>query len=204
MKRSVLKSCVSVLLLMGACGLGSSVEAVTLDFDSLSDLDAVTTQFSGLTFSNTAVLTAGISLNEFEFPPRSGANVVIDDSGAITIVFDAPQVSVGGFFTYLVPLVFTAFDAADLVVGAETSDFGSNLALSGDPGSSPNEFLGVVFAGGIKRITIEGDPAGESFTLDDFTFTARITSVPGPATVILMGLGLTSLVGWRHVRQARK
>ena len=40
----------------------------TLDFESLSDLESVTNQFSGVTFANAVALTAGISLNEFDFP----------------------------------------------------------------------------------------------------------------------------------------
>ncbi len=184
-----------LMMLFVLAGFGGPASATVINFDGLSDLDSVTTQFSGLTFSNTTVLTAGISLNEFEFPPRSGANVVFDDGGAIMIVFDVPQVSIGGFFTYLVPLTFTAFDAADLVVGADTSDFDSNLALSGDPGSAPNEFLGVAFAGGIRSITIEGDVAGGSFSLDDLTFTVSV--VPAPPVLLLLAAGIGMLI-WRR------
>ena len=38
-----------------------------IDFETLSDADPVTNQFTGLTFTNTTAITAGISLNEFEF-----------------------------------------------------------------------------------------------------------------------------------------
>lgn len=192
-----------ILLVTALLWLSSPAAATVIDFETLSDLDSVTTQFAGVTFSNTTAATAGITLNEFEFPPRSGVNVVFDDGGTMTIVFDGLQTTVGGFFNYGIGLTFTAFDAINSVIGADTSDFSSNLTLSGDSGSSPNEFLGVIFAGGIKKVTIEGDPAGTSFTLDDLTFTTRITTVPGPPTVALIGLGLASLIGWRRIREFR-
>jgi hypothetical protein len=66
--------------------------ALTIDFESLSDSEIVTTQYAGVgvTFSNATALTAGISLNEFDFPPNSGVNVVYDEGGPMTISFDIP------------------------------------------------------------------------------------------------------------------
>jgi hypothetical protein len=61
------------------------------------------------------------------------------------------------------------------------------LALSGDPGSSPNEFLSVSFASSISSVTITGDPAGGSFVMDDATLaTADTESVPEPTTFSLI------------------
>lgn len=175
------------------------VQAVTIDFDTLSDSEPVTTQFPGLTFTNATALTAGITLNEFEFPPHSGANVIFDDGGPMSILFAVLQASVGGFFTYLTPLTLTAFDGGGGVVATETSAFSSNLALSGDAGSSPNELLTVAFATGITTVTIQGDTSGSSLTLDDLTFsplTSPAPSVPAPSSLFLMiaGLALSGLV----------
>jgi hypothetical protein len=175
-----------------------------INFDSLADLTSVTTQFSGLTFGNTTVLTAGFSLNEFEFPPLSGMNVVFDDGGRMGIVFDTLQASVGGYFTYGTALTFTAYTAGGSVVGTDTSDFLSNLALSGDPGTLPNEFLGITSSDGIQRITIEGDFFGGSFTLDNLTFEAAAAPVPEPSIPLLLGSGLAHRHGRRepsHVRE---
>src|ERR1035437_846057 len=88
-------------------------DADLLDFESLTSLEVVTTQFPGLTFSNTITLTAGISLNELDFPPRSGVNVVSDDGGPISILFSTPMLSFSGYFTYIVPLSLEAFDSSD-------------------------------------------------------------------------------------------
>ena len=69
----------------------------------------------------------------------AGVNVVFDDGGAITIVFDGLQATVGGFFTYATRLTFTGFDALNFVVGIDTSDFNSNLAISGDVGAGDHD-----------------------------------------------------------------
>lgn len=157
-----------------------------INFDSLNDSDIVTNQFSGAVFSNTIVLTAGISLNEFEFPPRSDFNVASDNGGPITISFTTPVLSFVGYFTYLVPLTLTAFDAGNGQVGQAVSLFSNNLALSGDPGSSPNELLQVAFAAGISSITITGDQFGGSFTLDDAAFEPTAAGVPEPHSLLLL------------------
>src|SRR4051812_25425006 len=68
-------------LILFTLSVGSSAVATTLDFENLTDSDALTTQYSGLAFSTAIVLTAETSLNEFEFPPQSGVNVVSDNEG---------------------------------------------------------------------------------------------------------------------------
>jgi hypothetical protein len=57
-------------LLVGLTIVGEA-RATTIDFEGFPDSTIVTTQYPGLTFSNTIILTSGISLNEFEFPPHS-------------------------------------------------------------------------------------------------------------------------------------
>lgn len=177
-------------------GTSASAAPLLLDFESLSDGESVSSQFAGMTFSNAATLTAGISLNEFDFPPHSGSNVVFDDGGAMLIQFTAPIFSFGGFFTYAAPLTLTAFDAGHNAVTSVSSAFLSNLGL--DAGSVPNEFLTVLWASGISSVTIHGDAFGGSFTLDDATVTPLdTTTVPEPATLALVGIGLALVAGRR-------
>ncbi len=179
--------------------LPSYVHAIptTIDFESLADSDIVTNQFPGLTFSHTTVLTAGVSLNELEFPPHSGGNVVSDDGGPISIAFTIPQGEVSGFFTYTTQLTLTAFDALHHPLDITTPAFQANLALSSDPGSSPNEFLRVFFPNSITSVTLAGAPFGGSFTLDNL----KITSIPEPSTLLLLASSLAGLLGWRSVRR---
>src|SRR5947207_2203983 len=82
----------------------TQASAATIDFEGFPDSTILTTQYPGLTFSNAMILTAGISLNEFELPPHSGVNVVSDNAGPMTLDFASPITSFSGYFTYLVPL----------------------------------------------------------------------------------------------------
>ena len=194
-----------VLVLLGLM-ISSPAYAITIDFETLTDSEAVTTQFSGLTFSNTTVLTAGSSLNELEFPPSSGVNVVSGEGvGPIQIDFASAVLSVSGRFTYAIPLTLTAFDSSLLnPVATSNSLFDSNQALSGDLGSSANELLTLNYAGGISRVLITDTTPGGGFffsTLDDLTYTAA-ASVPEPSTLLLLGSGLVGLIAWRRKRMA--
>jgi hypothetical protein len=169
----------ALFLCSAAC---ASASTITLDFEGFPDSTVLSTQYAGFTFADAIILTAGVSLNEFEFPPYSGVNVVSDNGGPMSIDFSSPATSFGGYFTYLEPLTIDAFDASSILVASATSDFADNDALFGDPGSSPNEFIQVSFAGGISSVTITGDPLGGSFTLDNATISTGIPSAPEPGT----------------------
>ena len=177
---SVLRNSFIVIAGLVYGALSANAAPITIDFESFFDGDAVTNQISGVTFSNATVLSAGISLNELDFPPHSGSNVIVDDGGSISILFDAPVVSVVGFFTYTIDVLMRAFDSGGNVVASANSLFESNLADIGDEGSSPNELISVAFAGGISRIAIEGDPDGLSFVIDDLTYQLRDGNGGGP------------------------
>jgi hypothetical protein len=198
--KTFILSALSVLYVL----LGSSLaHATTIDFEGLLDGESVTTQYAGVTFQNTLALTAGISLDEFEFPPHSGSNVVFDDGGPIIINFLTPMTSVCGFFTYFTQLNFLAFDSAGIEVATAMSAFSNNGGVSGDPGSMPNEFLQVTSAGGIASVSISGDPFGGSFTLDDLAFSqAAANPVSEPDSFALLALGLSALVLRRFRRPA--
>jgi hypothetical protein len=175
------------------CGLAlaasSAVQAAPIvqDFESFSDGDIVGSSLAGLTFTQATVLTAGLSLNNVDFPPQSGANVISDDGGAITIVFATPVNSVGAFLTYNAAITFEAFDASANSLGSVASLFGANYVTGGDAGSAPNEFLQITSAAGISRVVFSGNPAGGSFALDDLTYDRRGGgTVPLPGTALLL------------------
>jgi hypothetical protein len=159
----------------------STVRAdVVVDFESLPELTAVTTQFAGLVFTDATVLSAGSSLNEFDFPPHSGTNVVFDDGGPMSISFLGAVDAFGGYFTYAESLTLEAFDASHNLLDTVHSAFSNNTGTAGDPNSSPNEFLQVSSQSLIAEVVITGDAAGGSFTLDDATITAAVSPVPEP------------------------
>lgn len=174
----------------------SAVSASLVDFEGWADGVVLTSQVPGLVFQNGIILSAGVSLNEFEFPPRSGANVVSDNGGPMTIVFATPVLSVSGYFTYTTPLTLQAFSPDNAPLGSTASTFNSNMALSGDPGSSLNELVMISHPSGIGSVTIIGDPAGSSFVLDDLVYTPANQPVPEPGSLVsfLTGAAIMSLL----------
>jgi hypothetical protein len=149
----------------------SAEGSVSINFEGFDDSTAITTQYAGAVFTNTEAITAGVSLNEFEFPPRSGSNVGFDRGGPVTIAFPGRATAFAGHFTYRTRLTLTGFDAANNPVASATSAFENNLALSGDAGSTPNESLGLDFVAGLSKVVITGATAGTSFAMDDLSFT---------------------------------
>jgi Subtilase family len=185
------------LLLMAALAGGAQADT-TLNFEGFPDSTILTTQYSGLTFTNAIILTSGISLDEFEFPPHSGVNVVSDNNGPMTIDFSSPITTFSGYFTYLEPLSLDAFNASSSLIASASSEFSNNEALSGDLGSSPSEFIKLGFAAGISSITITGDPLGSSFTMDDITYTSGTSTIPEPRAlpVVFVGMIIIFLRSW--------
>ncbi len=151
--------------------------AITIDFEGLTDSTGVGSTYSGLgvTFSGATVLTSGISLNESEFPPHSGLNVVFDDGGPLSGVFTTPVSSLSAYLTYVVPVTLYAYDSGGSLLGSITSAFADNTVSSG---GTPNELFAFNSAVGIKSFSFVGDPTGASFTLDDFSCEPTTTAVP--------------------------
>lgn len=201
MKNNIGRGLSFVVLL--ALSLHAYCVPTSIDFESLSDSESLSNQISGLTFSHATVLTAGISLNEFEFPPASGQNAVFDSGGPLTIDFSTPVSSISALITYTQNLVFRAFDPGLNLVASDSSNFSSNLGLSGDVGSSPNESFTVSFAGGIKRIVIEGNSSGESLVLDDLNYEPGEPPdpMPEPGTMALLA---ASVLAWIAARGRKR
>lgn len=134
-----------VLAVMVLCHQ-TQVQAGTIDFEAFADRTPITGQIPGSTFTNATILTAGIGLDEFEFPPHSGTNVLFDDGGPISITFSIRIASFAAYFTHAHPLFIQGFDSTSTPVLSIASAFLSNMALSGDPGSLPNQFLALDYA----------------------------------------------------------
>jgi hypothetical protein len=185
-----------VVVALSAAGVICSATAgpIVYNFDTFDDGTALTTQYAGLTFTQSTVLKAGQSLNETAYPPHSADGVVFDDGGPISIVFSTPVFSVGGYFNYSNGLSIAAYDSSDALLGELLGAFHTNLADgSGDPGSAPNEFLQFASAGGlISRITITSDSRGSSVVLDDLTVDDGATSIPEPSSIALMAVVLAA------------
>ena len=163
---------------------------ITFTFESLSEGDILSTQFSSLQLNVTGdpvVLTAGSLLNEIDFPPRSGNNVLADLGGPILFLFTSPVQSVSAYFTYGVALRLEAFAFNGASLQVKTSDGVSNLGSS-----ELIEFAGL--PQDIGSLRVSGAPSGASFTIDDLT----VTSVPEPSALYLLLFSLVPVL--RHVR----
>jgi hypothetical protein len=158
---------------------------VTLDFEDLEDSTVIGATYAdeGKTFQGGLAVKAGFTLFEQEFPPHSGTVAVLDDFMPVELTFTTPVGFFLAFFTYTVPLQLTAFSSSNVLVASVSSGSSNNTALSGEPGTAPNEELQLSSAAGISRIVITGDLAGNSFVMDDITFNAAVV-VPEPGTIV--------------------
>jgi len=181
------------------CSLARAVP-IAVDFEAFTSGQTLTTEVPGLTFSNTVILTAGVTLNEVDFPPRSGVNVAHGlGAGPITIDFAAPLDSFAAYFTYNSAVTMTAYDSALAVLGSVTSAFSANYVSGGDAGASPNELMQLAGLGQISRLTI-GDSA-INFVMDDLLAVPAVVNVPEPRTVGLILVGLVMM--WRMTLRPR-
>lgn len=188
-------------------GLGfiqqSRAGVFTLDFEGASGGTDVAETYAGLGihFGAAVFATAGIELNEADFPPLSGVAVVLaNDSGLVRASLDKPATSISAYFTYAldpgVPLLLTAYSTPDFTGPAlfsKQSLFSENYAGSGHP---PNEWIGV---GGIlpqiRSFEISGGGIPGGFTMDN------LTVVPEPNMTWAVGAALLG-VALRRFRQA--
>lgn len=182
-------------------------QAVLLDFETLTDLEKVTTQFSaqGATFTNaTAALAFPFgTLNEINFPPSSGNALITneidtnndnipDSVGDMGISFGANSyTNVSGYFTYAdffqsgAPLMISVFSPTDTITPLVTSSLFENL---GSP-----QFISFSGIGPIGSLLLQGG-IDSYYTLDNFAFSGMpggsSTVIPEPSTALLFFLGL--------------
>jgi hypothetical protein len=165
---------------------------ITIDFETLTEGISVDAAFDpDVTFSNAVVLTAGSSLNEIDFPPHSGTNVVFDSGSPIRLDFADPVSSFSAFFTYATAVTLQFYDFSSTLLGA-VSSVADNNTTSGT--GLTNELLAGAFAG-TSFVTITGAASGSSFVLDDVVFeTIENQAVPEPASAPLLVAGILFLI----------
>jgi len=165
-----------------------------LTFEGFSDLTVITNQYPRVVFNGATILTAGISLNQIDFPPHSGVNVVINSVGPMELVFSPSINYFSGYLTYYNGMTVEGYDVLNNLLDTAIGAYSANFVSSGNP---PNEYLRID-ASGITRVVLTGG-GNNSFVLDDAQFTG---AVPEPSTFFLLGAGLGGLALIR--RKARK
>jgi hypothetical protein len=167
------------LLLIGA----APSSAALIDFESLADLESVTNQFSsdGVVFANAVTLTAGVSLNEFDFPPSSGTKVISGlgpgpISAALTL--GASQVNLQMTTSQISRVRF--FDSLSAFLG--------EILVAPNLGS--HTLVSFVSSTPIASLSIDDPVTGNAFllTVDDFELVP--SAVPEPSMAALLASGL--------------
>jgi len=161
--------------------------ATPIDFEAFTDLFPLTNEISGFDFSGGTVLTAGVSLNEIDYPPSSGTNVLAAFSGSLTVTAVTPFNQFAANFTFDEPLNFSGFDDLGNLLFSFDSSIAYNLGSYTQIGYSEP---------GIASLVITSQ-SGDPFTMDDLS----VATVPEPSTLGLIPLGALAAV---MVRRGRK
>lgn len=176
--RTRLASCLLLGLWVGAL----AAAPVTLDFEALPDSTVLSNEYAGLglTLNSALSLTAGFSLNEFDYPPHSGAVAIgnLLTGTPLELVFDAPSTGLSAWFTYGGALTVSSFAFDGTLLGSVTSLLASNLGSS--------EFIDFA-PGAASRVLIQ---SSGDYIVDDLTFERSAGNVPEPASFSLVGLAL--------------
>ena len=192
--------------LLGMVGVtlaaASPTFAAVISFDDQNPSTILTTQYQGqgVTFSGARVLgldTQSGNLNP-NYPPNSGLNVVYDYlNGVITATANgADWTQAGGYITGDVAITLEAYDSSNNLLGSVSTP-GANEIGAGT-GYDPNIYLSLSFS---DISYVKFHDTGNTFTLDDFTF----TTVPEPSTwaagalmLLPFGFGLLRMLRKRH------
>ena len=214
-KRNLLYAVFAVLLAAGtswatplAIELGAFTSPTIIDFDGLPDDTPLDTQYVGLGVDflrSTDAFSPGTPSNaktDTYAPPQTSPNNVY--GGASVLAFSQPQLRVGAYvYKFNGSQYIHAFDGSQNLL--------LTVAMSTSSPDDPNyDFLGIEASEGISYMAFSDDDlgGGAAWTQgghvtwwDTLHFeSGNIGVIPEPATLGLLGLGLTGLL----LRRRRK
>jgi hypothetical protein len=190
-----------IFLVLALLFIPLTAQALTLDFEDLPEETFVTDQYLslGVSFEHAIILTAGVNLDDYDYPPHSGSNVLSDSGGPVMMTFSTPMAYFSLHTTYGLPLTISILGTDGGLLEEFSSAFSSNGLVSGDPGSQPNELIAYTRESGIGAVVIAGASSGGSFVLDDLS----ITSLPEAPPWLFLASALLSLICLPHLLRAR-
>jgi len=162
----------------------------TLTFEGIGNGQDIGTFYPGVEFTNAIALVAGGSLDAAEFPPPSGVTVATSADIPMEIRLESPVNDFSARFTHTDPLT-VVFTLNEGVLGTVSTQFDDNLALSGDPGSHPNETLSFHSDVGFKSIFFD---AFGAWVIDDVSFADPPAAALEPGACALLAPPLLILL----------
>lgn len=177
-------------LALVAFGLGSAAHAALVDFESFNDGDLIVSEVPGVVVSGGTVLSAGIGLNELDFPPSSGFNVLAALSGPLTFNFGV-AVTASAFLVSAEQVSVSAFDALGALLDTFDAPFASNL---GAP-----QWVDFSRPGASRYALASAQP----FVIDDLNFNAAPFGIPEPSSLALCVATLAALARTARRRPAQ-
>lgn len=159
----------------------ASASSAVIDFEAFNDNFTLTDEVPGLAFAGGTVLTAEVGLNEFDYPPVSGTNVLAALNGTLLVEFGEQVNQFSAYFSFSDLLSLVGFDIVGKTLIDFTSPVSSNLGSSSLFSLSPPSIASILVS----------TADGSAFTLDDLGFSQdAVTPLPEPATLALLALGL--------------
>jgi hypothetical protein len=127
------------------------------------------------------------------FPPHSGSIAVWDPFDlTVTISFGTPQSVVGVWYTSFDLLTFAEYNDSNTLLS-------SVVAPANTDGTTGNSNFVSLTIPNISSVTLTGSPGG--YVFDDVTFSGNTTSVPEPASIVLL-LSMVVLLSAGYIREA--
>lgn len=177
--------------LLAACGClaGSAASAALVTFEGFSDGALLVNEVAGVSISGGTVLSAGIGLNELDFPPNSGVNVLAALSGPLSFDFGVPMAA-SAYIVVSEQLSVNAFDPLGQLLATFNAPFASNLGVPA--------LFDFSWAGASRYALV----SAQGFVIDDLRFDAGPLEVPEPSSLALTAIAVSGL-GWALRRRPR-